>query len=775
MAELFNLSPEDIAIDWTPDTFGHAATVPSYLSRGAVTYSYLHRPGVHTQDQPVPQAFWWEGPDGARVLVQNDMKPSYNGAISPEIVPNRLQDFADETGLDFALYVYGVGDHGGGPTRRDLFRLQELNAWPIFPTIRHATATEYFQRLEAEGRKLPVLTGELNFEFTGCYSSQSLIKKANRFGEKRLVDSETAAVCASRIANTDYPAERLLGAWRNILFNHFHDILPGSGVHDTRTYTHGIYQEAMATATTVETNALRAIAARVDTSAAKNEAELPPHLAPTAMGAGIGFGTQDGGCSQYGLCHGNDDRPYFLFNPTPYERSELIEVVLWEGITGWEDRDPSSISYVAVGPDGEEIQTQHVQAPRSSSGNLLQARVMGDGKYWGHRFVRLTFPVTVPGWGYAIYTVKEGTAEVEPTCRQLGRKHQCGYTFYERSPEGLENDKVRCEIDPITGGIKSLVDKTTGVELVKDSGALLQFGVERPHTMSSWCVDHCNSWKDLEVVKIQRNCDGPYLSRIIVDYRIRESNFSLIYSLSVGDPNVQARVQGTCFERGGEDGYPVLRFSVPTTLTEPQARYEIPFGTIDREMEHGEEVPSLRWGMLRDEKNGLMLLNDSKHGYSVDGNRLNLTLIRSSTDPDPLPEIGQHDIQLALRPVSADIANADAIAIGRRFNHELKVVNTDAHDGDLPLASSFIRVSGNAVVDSVKQAEEDEALIIRLYETEGRKAKAVLELAPFLGKAKAAHELDLLERPVGKAKVRGRKVQIELAPRSISTIRIDFK
>ena len=80
MKKLFGLQPEDVPIDWSPDTFGHAATIPTYLVRGGVKYLYLHRPGGEGPQRPV--AFWWQAPDGSRVLTRNDMGFGYNGVIA---------------------------------------------------------------------------------------------------------------------------------------------------------------------------------------------------------------------------------------------------------------------------------------------------------------------------------------------------------------------------------------------------------------------------------------------------------------------------------------------------------------------------------------------------------------------------------------------------------------------------------------------------------------------------------------------------------------------
>jgi alpha-mannosidase len=94
--------------------------------------------------------------------------------------------FWQDTGLTEWLNIYGIGNHGGGPTRTEIDYLTEMNDWPVYPRVQFSTAKRWFEAVEGDlPDDLPVLSHELNYEFTGCYTSQSLIKQANRFGEGR--------------------------------------------------------------------------------------------------------------------------------------------------------------------------------------------------------------------------------------------------------------------------------------------------------------------------------------------------------------------------------------------------------------------------------------------------------------------------------------------------------------------------------------------------------------------------------------------------------------
>ncbi|NQU42898.1 hypothetical protein HQ520_06400, partial [bacterium] len=205
---------------------------------------------------------------------------------------------------------------------------------------------------------------------------------------------------------------------------------------------------------------------------------------------------------------------------------------------------------------------------------------------------------------------------------------------------------------------------------------------------------------------------------------------------------------------------------------------EIPFGSIVRDLEFGEEVPALRWagvtGKQGRKQAGVLLLNDSKHGYAMEGNRLCLTLIRSSVNPDPLPEIGEHEIHLGLCPFEGEIGDVEAIDRGRTFNHELKVVSTDAHDGEWGASGGLAQVEGEGIVlDAVKKAEGEDGLIFRFYEVDGKKGTARLSLDEVVaGKIADAVEVDLMERPLGESSVSVEEncFTVKVPPRGISSV-----
>ncbi len=302
LRQLLDLKPENFSLDFEPDTFGHSANVPEILASAGVKYYY------HCRGDKNPSLYRWLAPSGKSILAY--LEPFwYLGYVDPSLA-RFVPSFCQQFGLDMALRVYGVGDHGGGPTRRDLQRILDMDTWPVFPTLRFGTFAEYFAQVEKIAGRLPEVKGEMNFVFTGCYSSQSRIKKANRLAEAALDVSERFCALAAT-SGAAYPHTAFTKAWRNTLFNQFHDIIPGSGVIDTREYALGLFQESLALANSQKMRAFQALLP-------PEEIDHPQEGAPavTSEGAGVGFGVE-----QYrslaGLARQRRSAPVPHFQPEP--------------------------------------------------------------------------------------------------------------------------------------------------------------------------------------------------------------------------------------------------------------------------------------------------------------------------------------------------------------------------------------------------------------------------------------------------------------------------
>ncbi|NLG48543.1 MAG: hypothetical protein GX552_00360 [Chloroflexi bacterium] len=747
MARLFGLKPEDVAIDWAPDTFGHPATVPTYLRQSSVRYLYLHRPGV--EQQPVPEAFWWEAEDGSRVLVRNDQKRGYNCSILPNEILSAMEAMYQSVGLDFAMLVYGVGDHGGGPTRRDLLAAREMSTWPIFPTLAFTPAQVFYQKLEQAGGGLPVLRGELNAEFAGCYTTQSLIKRSNRIAEARLIDAEFAALADRLATGAAYPASTLEEDWVRTLFSHFHDILPGSGVRDTRTYAHGLFQETVASTSMITTRALRSVAAQVDTATPCKGIDEPPAVPAlfiaSGQGAGAGIRAEEGRLSLADRHGASPVRPFVIFNPTEAERREVVRLTIW-------DREPAGTPV--------PFHSKVFEA-RDAAGQTVIAQQVDKGAEWGHLNQTIAVPVTVPALGYTTVALSESLA---PSAAPQGawltrRKHHCGYSLVDRNVIGLENDLISVALDKNTGRIISFFDKTANEERIDaaEGGIGFEYSVERPHPMSAWIIDNAGVPEQPMLKRVQEVADGPLVAELCVEYAVHASTITARYELHAGEAALRISLMIDWFERGDSTvGVPNLRLAIPTALQNAIARYEIPLGALDRQTAPDQEVPALRWaklsGKVGEKDAAVVLLNDCKHGHAVDGATLRLNLVRSAYEPDYLPDVDRHLVRLALLSPEASVSDATLSALAAAHEQPLLAIGTTVHEGQLPPTQSILILDGeNVAVSGIKWAESGDGLVVRLVNTTATPAVARIACAPVLGTVQSAQPLDLMERPTGEA------------------------
>lgn len=218
----------DTDIGYNVDSFGHAAGLPQLLRlSGFRRYAFMRpQPG---DDPEVPLLFQWESPDGSRVLAQRiPGLYSQSYAATPDEVEATVRRAAEEyfaPGFQNGVMWFGVGNHGGGPTRAHIERILALQSDDSLPELRFSTLRDYFDAVEAEPAHadLPVIRRELNGVFRGCYSSHGETKANNRRGETLLFRAEACQYLAGR------PAPRELNdAWDELLFNQFHDILAGT-------------------------------------------------------------------------------------------------------------------------------------------------------------------------------------------------------------------------------------------------------------------------------------------------------------------------------------------------------------------------------------------------------------------------------------------------------------------------------------------------------------------------------------------------------------------
>jgi alpha-mannosidase len=343
----------------------------------------------------------------------------------------------------------------------------------------------------------------------------------------------------------------------------------------------------------------------------------------------------------------------------------------------------------------------------------------------------------------------------------------------------LENALLRAELDPSSGSVISLVDKRSGQEWVPEGEHLgvLEYCIEANEGMTAWVIGNFRSREELlEDGELTLVHDGCHLRTYRWTRSLGETSLAMDISLGQDMPRLDFRLEVDWREVGDATRIPDLRARFPINLEAPEARYEIPFGHIRRDLFDGQEVPAQRWVDLSESGGaGVTLVNRSKYGFSVEETTMTMTLLRASVDPDPLPDQGTHVIEYGLVLHDETWTSGDATRAGAAFNMPLVAVSSSFHEGDLPTAHPLIRVEPVAVQFGALKLGEDAGIIVRLYNTSDEPVDARIVLSASLASSDMeAVEVDTLERPLpeGRARLDGDTIVVALKPFGVTSVRI---
>ena len=667
------------------DPFGHNAMLPQILrGQGMDSYTFL-RPGPHEGDLE-PSTFWWEAPDGSRVLAYRI--PNEYGS-GPGAVDGQLEKAiaaARQTG-EMIMVFYGVGNHGGGPTRANLDSIHRFDRMGSFGRLTLASPRDYLDAVLAEvegGRELPRRRDDLQHHAPGCYSAHSGIKAWQQRAQAAVLAAERWAALLSvgaprTSAEPDpYPRERLEGAWKQVLFNQFHDVLPGSAIEPSYDDARDQLGEAVAIAKRITTRAHNVIARRID------------------------------------IPYENDSQPLVVFNPHPWR--------VQTDVTMHDNARPAGVH--VVDEDGAPVLAQPARSVVATGGLTRRA---------------VAFRAELPGLGYRVYRLRPGAAP-RPVASDL-----------EVEPLRLANQHVEVVIDAATGWLTTLRDRRSGVDVVAGAD---------PELHTQICADPTDTWGHrvvsyawpgvaMAVGRIRVTDSGPLRGRIRVERRWRSS--TLIEEISLGPDDVAVRVDATLDWREPRH---LLKLRFPISLADPQATYEIPFGTLSRPVD-GAEEPAQSWvdltGVVEGAPAGLTVIITGKHGFDTSpGERpsIGVTAVRSPVyswhdpqllDPDGIyshQDLGTQRFSYELVPHGGDWRTADPIRRARLLIAPVRAMQESSHPGPLPRVASFVDDgAGSVMITAVKGSEDPPEgdptgadLIVRAVETGGQQSHARIAL-----------------------------------------------
>ena len=687
MKEKFGLNEDDVQVDFEPDTFGHSRFVPGILAQSGVKYYYHMRGNIPEDGRDL---HYWKSPDGRRVLMHREPE-GYGSAIDYGFLARVPGDCA-RNGIHHRLKPYGVGDHGGGPTRRDIERILEMMRWPIAPTVKFSTYRDYFGAVEAENVDFPIIDSEVNYVFTGCYSSQCAIKGSNRRSERALFAAEAANAIAGVYAGAKpYDYEK---AWTNTLFNQFHDIVTGSGVSDTRNFALGRYQETMGFAYGGRSRALNELSDAIDTTCFGDITDRSAYV----DGGGVGFRGTAQWSSAFGadadihpVAAGGTKRLFTVFNPTVIDRNEVVRITLWDF-------------------DGDDNTLQ----AKDAKGNVLPIELLDRNYWWNHNYRNILVRLSVPAMGYTTVSVEHGGAPIPGP--RVTRDRIEAYPEWK-----LENALIRASFNEKME-LVSLIDKRTGEEKMTAPGYFALVW-QNPYidpgsgmAGNAWSESFPTAERNLnETCPVFLTAKPQGSLRPAFGYRIvlNQTEIRVTVSLDEGSDRLDYEI-GTEWRELFDDkkGIPTLHFRVPTDGEGKRFVSKVPGGYLERKPEQ-HDVPAIGCAAVAGEKSALALMTDATYGFRYKDGMLSTTLLRNSNGPDNCPEIGFRQWKLALA-----LTDGTNVALDREetlFSNSLFMAANVVHPGTLPLEGGLFTVSSGASVSAVKNAENGNGIVIRLF------------------------------------------------------------
>src|SRR5215208_4124621 len=243
-------------VAWLPDAFGFSPALPQLLRGAGMEGFFTYKLNWSETNEFPYDLYEWEGIDGSTVIAHDFENPGqdYNGNITPHDLYGTWSNFEGKRHHPESLFSFGWGDGGGGPSEQMLENYARLKSFPAMPRLRMAHVDEFFEGLPREG--LPRWTGELYLELhRGTLTTQARVKKLNREAEHRLLEAEALATLAA-LHGGEYQREELEAAWKTLLLNQFHDILPGTSIGEVYEETHEELADVVRTARKLRDRAL---------------------------------------------------------------------------------------------------------------------------------------------------------------------------------------------------------------------------------------------------------------------------------------------------------------------------------------------------------------------------------------------------------------------------------------------------------------------------------------------------------------------------------------
>lgn len=670
-------------IYWLPDCFGFTADLPQIIKKSGMQYFFTSKLQYNDTNEFPVSCFKWRAPSGDEAISYMQ-KVSYNGEGDAGYIiearrKNRQNDLVDAT-----MGNFGYGDGGGGCTHTMVERIRRMEKLPGMPQVKMGKAKEFFDKISKDADELPVWDGEMYYEnHRGTFTSQAFVKKNNRKGEYLM-----RAIEMYNILNGGYSMERIDYIWKLLLQNQFHDILPGTSIHEVFEDTRREYEEMHEKGGAMKNEALSALNAKY----AKKGA-----------------------------------------------------VIVWNQHT-----HPVTAPVTAAIPFAEATVTDE-------AGNRMPCTVKQTETGYAVEFVA----EAVPGLGYKNFKV------VNAACEQA-----FAVTVSDK-PFAMENEYIRVTFDE-QGLMDSFTDKAANRQLLTGKGNLLTLSHDKPIHESAWNLENDYQMQMVPVTDLTEQTFAEVTPVKAVLKQVRKINNSTItqyITLAAG-----AHALAFVTEVDWHEYEKILKAEFPLALRARFSTFEIAHGALERPTYANNsyekamfECCAHKWTDLSERDYGVSLMNDCKYGYDIADNVMRITLMRAPVLPDATADIGFNSFTYSLYPHAGTYADAETVNEAFRLNLPLEGFYMAEANGTAA-EQSFISIpQKNIIVDAVKQAQDGNGLILRMYEAEGKHTDVTVALP----KAFKVTECNLMEEPIeNPVTAEGDTLAFAVTPFEVRTFRL---
>ncbi|KAJ3367788.1 Alpha-mannosidase 2C1 [Kappamyces sp. JEL0680] len=633
------------SVFWLPDTFGYASQLPQIVRAAGLKYFFTQKLSWNNINKFPHTSFYWKGLDGTSVLTHFSPADTYTAQASVKDLTFMVKNNKDKRFSNKSLLLYGNGDGGGGPLRPMLERIKRFRNVEDLPAgVSFGNPEVFYDELEKSSRELNTWQGELYFELhRGTYTSHGLVKKYNRKCEFLLREVEmlwSLAIAQKLTPFASYPKQELDRIWKLLLLNQFHDVLPGSSIHQVYVDAHKFFEDIVRSGTKLKEQAT-ALLVDIDPNAKT-------------------------------CCY---------FNSTSWTRKNTVVPSAYGSLSA--DLQATAEANAGVGV---------VQEIRP-----LSFRVVSQSEFFNAKGLD---PVTVES-DSATFTVDNGIIKV------VLDRH---------------------------GRILEYFDHANNRPIVPEGSManVFRFYEDIPLFWDAWDVEiyHLEKGFDAAVGALQVVETGPLRVVLKVVHPLSAAS-TLDQRIIVNAGSSQVVFENDLF---WNENRKILKVEFPVAIQNDNATFETQYGFLQRPTHSNSswdmakfEVCAHKFVDLSEYGYGVALLNDCKYGFSVRGNVIAMSILRSPKAPDDSADIGRHTFKYALQPHGGSFLDSNVVQKGYEFN-----IPEIAVPGRLksPMEEPFFQLDcTNLVIDCVKKAERKDCFVVRLFEAYGGRGSCVLSSA----------------------------------------------